>query len=63
MVKIIKKLRNGNREILVRYHFVWEEYVCELHVNGIHYEPADYYTTDKQDALDTATKMVNPVYI
>lgn len=39
------------------------EYVCKLYENNVHYEPADYFTDDKQDALDTAELMAlrNPV--
>lgn len=30
------------------------EYVVMFYKNDVHYEPADYYTTDKKDALGTA---------
>jgi hypothetical protein len=33
-------------------------YVVKLYVDGKHYEPADYETDDKQDAIDTANAMV-----
>jgi hypothetical protein len=34
-----------------------EEYVCELYISGGHYEPADYFTDDWDDALGTANEM------
>ena len=39
----------------------WGEWVVELYVNGKHYEPADYHTDDKQDAIDTAKAMEKPI--
>lgn len=32
----------------------WQEYRVRSYPNGKLYAPADYHTTDKQDALDTA---------
>jgi hypothetical protein len=37
------------------------EYVCQLHEHGKHYEPADYFTSDYLDALETARQMCKPV--
>lgn len=34
-----------------------DEFVCKVYSNGKHYEPADYFTNDKQDAIDTANTM------
>lgn len=33
------------------------EYVCQLFIQGGHYEPADYFTDSWQDALGTAEAM------
>ena len=33
------------------------ELVVRLHVNGIHIKESDYFTTDMQDAVDTAKAM------
>jgi len=44
-----------------RSHIYWspdtQEYIVKLFVAGIHYEPADYFTTDEDDALGTAQHM------
>lgn len=34
-----------------------KEYVCKLHINGKHYEPADYFTDNHGDAHGTAEKL------
>lgn len=34
-----------------------DEYVCELEINGMHYEPADYFTDDYDDAVSTSMVM------
>lgn len=33
------------------------EYVVRVYKNGIHYKPADYFTTEKLDAVETANQM------
>lgn len=32
----------------------WDEYRVRFYINGKHQKDADYHTTDKQDAYDTA---------
>lgn len=32
----------------------WNEHTVKFHINGKHHEPADYHTSDYQDAHDTA---------
>lgn len=39
------------------------EYVCQLYEHGGHYEPADYFTSDYLDALETAREMCKPVTV
>lgn len=34
-----------------------QEYIVRLYMDGQHYEPADYFTTDEDDALNTARDM------
>ena len=36
----------------------WDEYRCELWINGEHQEPADYHTDDRKDAFQTAERMI-----
>lgn len=47
---------NGNRKVTIKK--VDGEYVVKLWINGKHYEPADYFTDDKDDAQRTAQTMV-----
>lgn len=35
-----------------------DEYAVKLFVDGKHYEPADYFTSDREDAINTADAMV-----
>ena len=45
----------------VRIRRVDGEYVCQALVAGVgHYEPADYYTDDLEDAIGTARAMIDP---
>ena len=50
---------NGDRvHVNTYYDRDWNEYVSKLFVNGMHQEPADNHTDDKQDALGTAKAML-----
>lgn len=53
--KLIKKLEDDGIVIKVYYDSEWEEYSC---VPPSRAEEDIYYTSDKQDALDTAKKML-----
>lgn len=44
---------------VVKIHKKNDEYVVSLHTDGKHYEPADYFTNDKDDAHSTAKAMLN----
>ena len=48
---------NGARTVKVFYDPDLSEYVARLYVAGDLYEPADYFTDDKADAIDTAKNM------
>lgn len=39
----------------------FNEYQVKLFIDGKYYEPADYFTDDKEDSLDTARHMVDQV--
>jgi hypothetical protein len=45
-----------------RYKVYWDsefrEYVTKLFIEGKHYEPSDYFTNDKQDAINTGIAMM-----
>lgn len=45
------------RVVKIKYDGGTEEYVCQLFISGKHYEPADYFTTDNEDAFETAKLM------
>ncbi len=42
----------------VSYDRDWQEYVVKVWVDGARYPAADYHTTDKLDAHDTARAMM-----
>lgn len=48
---------NGARMVKVFYFPDLSEYVARLYIAGELYIPADYFTGDKQDAIDTARAM------
>lgn len=45
------------RVVKVFFNTEVSEYVCKLFISGGHYEPADYFTDDKADAISTAKLM------
>lgn len=49
-------------EVVVGYDAPLREYRCRLIEEGRPQEPADYFTNDKTDALDTADKMATRAY-
>lgn len=60
--KKIHSVSNGkNRADVIKLTGMDDEgdpYIVKLFKNGKHYEPADYYTDDKKDAIGTAKMMV-----
>lgn len=54
----------GNRETqtgrTVRIYHNWDldEFVVKLYLRGTHYEPADYFTGDQDDAWDTGMALL-----
>jgi hypothetical protein len=44
--------------VVVRYNNEFAEFICKLYLPNGHYEPADYFTGDKQDALNTAVSLL-----
>ena len=55
-ILVPKKIGSGNRYVTCRKNNIGE-YVCRLWVDGKHYAPADYYTSDAQDASQTMQAM------
>lgn len=50
----IYETTTGSHRYTVHYSTEWQEYRVRLYANGIAYPAADYFTSDKADALDTA---------
>lgn len=56
--KLVKTISGEvGRSVKVYFNRDNDEYVAKLFVNGKHYEPADYFTDDRDDAIETATHM------
>lgn len=62
-MKKIHEITFGARTAKVYRDSNWNEYRVRLYARGRLDEAADYFTDDKQDAIDTAAAMVrqNPV--
>lgn len=63
MAKIIhlEDSTETNRTVLVYFDSETQEYVCKLFVDNKHYEPADYFTNDYEDAIGTAKEMCKAI--
>lgn len=57
----IFEIVDGERKVRVYWQANHGEYRVVLYVNGARYSPADYFTEDKGDAIDTARAMVKPL--
>lgn len=47
--------------VIVRYNPDTGEYRCRLYLPSGRYEPADYFTDDRADAIGTAKAMISRV--
>lgn len=61
MRKILEVCLTEARLVKVYWSSQFQEYCARLYVDGKLYEPADYFTTDKADAIDTAFAMAKPL--
>lgn len=59
-MKLVSAFASTSRTVKVYYNSDLAEFVVKLYVDGTHYEPADYFTDDKQDADGTAAAMLEP---
>lgn len=50
---------NGDQTAKVYYDSEWQEYRVRLYLDDTLEATADYFTSDKKDALDTAKAMVS----
>jgi hypothetical protein len=65
IVKLIQTFKSSTHMCKVVWNKEYEEYVCKLYrVSGFvfkHVKGADYFTNDKQDALGTASLMLQQI--
>lgn len=57
-MRVIKSFKLDDKKAIVKYASDYEEYVVELWHGASYQEAADYFTSDKQDAFDTALAMI-----
>ena len=58
----ITSYEKGKYRVTVKYDSDLKEYSCRLFVRGKYYEPATYFTDDKEDAIASGETMVNDAY-
>lgn len=59
MKRTIQKLENGRKLARIVYCNEWEEYSVKFYDNKEYLKGADYFASDKDDALDTANYFIN----
>lgn len=57
-MKSVFAIGDSSRMVRVMLDRETEEYVARLYIDLKHYEPADYFTDDKSDAISTARTML-----
>lgn len=50
-----------HRMVYVYWDSFWQEYIARLYLSGTLYEPADYFTDSRSDAIETANLMAQPL--
>lgn len=57
----INQFKSADSLTIVKVYFDsdWGEYRCRLFVQGVENTDSEYFTDDKNDAIDTAQAMVN----
>jgi len=48
------------RVVRIYRDFEWDNFVVRIYIHGEHYEPADYFTDDRDDAWNTGMAMLEP---
>lgn len=59
MARIAKVNGTSNRFCTVHLNRELGEFTVKLWIGGKHYEPADYFTSHRADAMGTAREMAN----
>lgn len=62
-MKLILEVTKGFKRVTIHRDSQLDKFKCKLFYHGKHYEPADYYTDDKQDAIGTAKLMLQTVSV
>jgi hypothetical protein len=57
-IQDIRHPTNSQVHVVIKRDTENNEFVCRLYTAAGHYVPADYFTSDKADALATAHSMV-----
>lgn len=57
-MQLIKTIKAGDALCKVYRDAEWQEYRVKLIKHGVHQAGSDYHSDDKQDALDTAQRML-----
>lgn len=57
--RLIRSISKGSLMVKTYVDPDWDEYVSQLYISDRHYKRADYYTTDKLDAIETAVEMLD----
>lgn len=58
MFKLLLEVTKGASYVKVHYNSQLDEFKASLFINGKHYEPADYFTDDREDCVKTAHSML-----
>lgn len=53
-LRLKTKLEFKGHVIKILWDSDWEEYIVRFYKDGVYMAESDYYTDDKEDALDTA---------
>jgi hypothetical protein len=57
-IQDIRHPTNSQVHVIIKRDSEKDEFVCRLYTAAGHYAPADYFTSDKADASDTAHSML-----
>ena len=54
----VREFTSGPHRVAVHRDHEWQEYRVRVYRDGVAYSPADYFTQDVEDAVDTAKAML-----
>ena len=59
--KIVKKIPAGKHEVRIYRDSEWDEYVVRVFTDGKPEQGDGYFSTEKQDAIDTANHIAKQI--